>query len=525
MFRNFLLSTFRNLWRNKIHSLINIVSLCIGLTVFAFALLYVKQEVSYDRGWPNADNIYRLLLVQHGLPGQPGGVLDNPVARVFPSFTEYFAEDLARASRQVSVPVKLKDEAGTFNDGVLYEQMAFVDPEYVEIFTFELSSGSLDRVMSTPGLIAVSETYAKQHPHAAVLGNVITLESVYQGQMTYEVGAVYRLPQPLSANLNYQLLAPINESSLPIFGQGFAGWKSGSRIWFTLKPGVELSAFNALQPAYIDESVTAFNSFLKPGERVSDHLEFEFQPVTQMHFHPTNVETGGDPARVLTFALVGLLVLLVGCSNSVSLSLAGILERRREIGIRKAAGAVQSQIAIFYLGETVVLAFALAAGMLQLLLPVFTTQLSISSLPVPKLNDFLLLAGIAGLVGLLNGVYPALVLSGVKPELVLKPGATGGNSGSQAMRSLLVGFQFSMAIILLIGTLALYTQLVVVRNQPLGFNPDNLVFLNAGNSLGEQGSTLMQELAQIPGVQHVASVNMMPNQLASLAFNSASIVS
>src|SRR5688572_7522643 len=129
MLKHFLLNAFRLLWRNKTHSLINIASLSIGLTVFAFAFLYVKGELSYDRSWPDADRIHRLTLEQRGLPGSADGIMNNVVARAYPSITDYFSNEIDKITRVSNTAARLKD-----SESNAYWNFSFVDEEFTDIF-------------------------------------------------------------------------------------------------------------------------------------------------------------------------------------------------------------------------------------------------------------------------------------------------------------------------------------------------------------------------------------------------------
>ena len=240
------------------------------------------------------------------------------------------------------------------------------------------------------------------------------------GELELELAAIYRLPLPVSSASNISMFALLHEQLLPLFAlpgvERYVPWEQSVQVWAKLRTGVEVEDFNARLPAFVQQQIHNYDAALGADGRVSDHLFFRWQPITDIHFNPTAAEAvfgSGDVARVTTFAVIGLLVLLVGCSNSVSLSLAMAIERRREIGVRKAAGALPSDIARQQLGESLLLsllALVPAFGALELLLPPFQTLM-----PTVRIDatwtDYLLLTLIAGGVGLACGAYPALVLS------------------------------------------------------------------------------------------------------------------
>ena len=523
----FLFGILRNLWRSKLNSLINIASLALGLAVFAFAFLYVKKELSYDRSWPDAQNIYRLVVDQRGVPGSPDGSFTSVNTRAYAALVENYQGHIERIAKAYTATVK---PAGTPSSN--YVNMAVADPVFIELFQFDVISGSLDDVFAVPGFVAVEESYANSFPDRLTIGSTIELESNFIGtggvrtSISYQVAAIFRARETLSPNLDYRLLTLMHDYSLGLYSQGMRMWQDSHQIWLRFRPGVDITEFEALMPAFIDRVVTAFNTTLPPGERISEHLFYRFQPLTDMHLNPVGNELGrGDRNRVLTVAVLGLLVLLVGCSNSISLSLATVLERRREIGIRKSAGALPGNILVQYLGEAVllaVLALLPALALVNLLLPPFVTLLRVTGGLELAAADYAALVAIAVVVCLLSGAYPAFVLSRVKPQLVLKAGAVGQGRGTQRTRTLLVGFQFCFALTLMIATLALYAQLQTAREQPLGFNPDNLLFVavTSDTERSAQGG-LLDELRKIPGITLAGSVGMPPNAYAQGSAGSA----
>lgn len=531
MLRNFLLGATRNLWRNKLNSLINIASLALGFAVFSFAFLYIKRETGINHGWPDADRIHRLVIDQRGLPGSTDGTFDSVNARVFPAFVDGFPDIIDRATR---VYPSQHRQAGVENGN--YHQMAFVDRDFADIFQHEVVSGSLEQVLQEPGFIAVSTAVAERNgwtlgTSVTFLRNAIVNGVQQEGQATFEVAAIYRVPPNISQPTNFQMLALIHDSAQALFPQGDLPWNNSNRIWLKLKPGTDLNTLHASLPTFIDRVVTAFNENLPPGDRISNHLTYRLQPVTDMYFNPTGLEgpVAGDAGKVLTIAAIGILVLLAGCSNVVSLSLAAVLDRRREIGIRKANGASPTDIAGQHVGEALLLALLSLVPALLLvdwLLVPFATLLNIRRGMNAGAGDYFILVLIAMLVGLLNGAYPALVLSRVKPQQVLKAVEIGSGRSNVRLRTLLVSCQYCFALSLMIGTLALFAQLQVVRAQPLGFNPDDVLFLRSSSQQEfDRSAGLSGELALVPGVATLVQLLLPPNTNFPLTVNSLNLAS
>lgn len=538
MLRNFLITAFRNVWRSKIHSLINIVSLTTGLTVFAFAFVYVKNELSYDRGWPEAERIHRLTLEQKGLPGNPDGTFNTVVARAYPSIKEYFADEFDAITRAYAFSVQMVQEDGKpepFSRG-----LTFVDPAYADIFRMPMVAGSLENVLAAPGLVALEASLAESLGERAALGRRLQFTTGFGTPVEYEVGAIYRLPQPVSATLRPQMLTLISDYSLPLFNREgsnmrAAYWENSVQVWLRLNDDVSTDAFNAMQPEFIQNVVTAYDTALGEDRKISDHLFYEWQPVTAIHFNPVSTESFnsygiGNAGRVASFAVVGLLVLLAGCSNAVSLNLAAAMGRRKEIAIRKASGAMQKDIMLQHVGESVLfmlVVFIPTVAVLHFLQP-HLSRLSPVTFAYSVLQfsplDYVWLAVISLATGLANGVYPALILSRVKPHSALKSSG-GSGMGGQRLRSFLVSIQFFFASLLLIGTAALYAQLQTTLNQPLGFNKENLVHMWMTNDQQRANSrALADALLQVPGIESLANAGNPPNINMPLAFNSVQLL-
>lgn len=516
MTRLFVVAALRNLLRHKLQTLINIASLATGLTVFGFAFLYVEQEMSYDRGWPDGERVHRLTLEQRGFPGLPDRSYFASLARSYTRLMDRFGDEFENATRVYPGAARVPEsEAMT--------SLWYVDPDFVDILRPEVIEGDLVRAVSGPGFFAVEEEFAERAGLIGRVGERIALAGYAGDELEFELAAIYRLPRPVSPATNFPMLTLMHNYALPLFyGAGQEGrsapWENQVQVWVKLREGLSTAAFNALQPEYIQQTVRDYDEALGPERRISDHLFYNWQPVEDIHFHPLTTETVnsgasyGDLARVATFAAVGVLVLLVGCSNSISLSLAAALERRREVGVRKAAGALPQDILWQRLGESVLLALLAlipAVATLELLLPAFQALLPFVDVDA-GLREYTLLAAIAVLVGLACGIYPALVLSSTRPQAVLRSGAAGKARGGVPLRSLLVAVQFFLASMLLIGTSALYLQLAVTRSQPLGFDASNVLLL-AQNQPSVAFSALRTELAKLPGVVQVIPGSTPPN--------------
>lgn len=530
MFIHFILNFGRNLRTHKTLSLINICSLAVGLTVFAIASLYVQRELSVDHSWPNADRIHRLVIQRQGLPGSPDGFGYNIDPGSYQALLSYFSGQIDAASRLTSAPVQLQvgeEERREINF------LSFVDPEFDTVFNMEVLAGNLTNVLASPGLIALSEAMAMALGDAGQVGQRLLVRTPYSGgEQDFEIGAIVRLPKPSSHSID--MLTVISDYAGALFmTPPSAPWEVATPVRLLLVPGAETLDINEQIPLFV-QSTLATNFEQVDVENISDHLFYELQPLREIYLNRRGFEENGlnfgDKAKVTTFAVVGLLVLLVGCSNSASLSIANALRRRKEIGIRKVLGAGKKAIMLSYLGESVLLtllSLGLALVLQELLLTPVLTLLNINGELSPTLANNALLLAIALLAGLVNGTYPAFVLSGLQPQSILQSSLGGGSKGMFRARVFLVGGQLALTTMFLAIAFSLFTQLMVVRTQSLGYDHENLLLLLIPPSPSvPSASVLSNNLQALPGVVAAAPmVTVPPNMNLPLNINAFNLVS
>lgn len=524
MFWHFVLNFGRSLRANRTLTLINIMSLALGLTVFGIASLYVQRELSYDQKWPNAERIHRIVVQRQGLPGSADGFSTSIDPRSYQLLLDNFSEQIEASTRQSWLPVQV--QVGETKSAVIF--LALVDSSFPDIFPLEVIEGSLARVLQNPGLIALSDVRADAFGDLGRVGQRVLVNAPYGGgEQEFEVGAIVRVPE-LTA-LPFDMLTAIGDHAAALA----APWEAAAPVRLLLERGVSTREFTDQMPSFVERVLAVDNSALQIDD-ISEHLFYRLQPFHEIYLNRMGFDESmvvfGDKSKVITFAAVGLLVLLVGCSNSASLSFANALRRRREIGIRKAAGAGSRSIMLHYLGESVLLslaACALALVLQELLLVPLQALLNISGELSPGWADYGLLVTVAVLIGLLNGVYPAFTLSRLRPQSVLETEVTASGKGSSRAGALLVGGQFTLTVIFLASALVLYTQLTVAQAQPLGYDYQNLLFFSYPQSTGVPNATVIANSVQnLPGVEvAIPLVTAPPNMNLPLNFNVANLVS
>jgi len=527
MLKHHLLTILRQLNKRRLYAGISLLSLTVGLTVFCLIVLHVRHELSFNAGWPEAERIYRLTHKQGGT-----GATLPPSQGFSPEFTlniTNYIGDFVDAYAEVTSLSSLIEDIDS-EQGL---QLKIVEPPFLEIFQPPVLAGSLETVMQAPGFIALERAAAERLYGSvdAAMGKTIELSGArvifsvpgfQPGQPTsFEVAAVFEQPETVSSATRLESLAPKNDYSLNLFPSVQGIRNLGLNLWVKLPEGMDPETVNTQLDRYLDEYLitTRTNTELRGGT-YSELFDFKLQPLSDVYFSQgMNEFPNGDRTRLLTFGVVALLVLVAGSSNVVSLGLAAAMERRREIGIRKAVGALQQSVMAQFIGEALVLsllALVPTVALVHLLHGAFANLLSITSMPDPGLVEIALMTAICVSVGLLNGLYPALVLARVKPVAVLKAGSVHSRMRRFNLRGLLVMAQFCFSVVLLVVTLGLYVQLWVTRNQPLGFDVDNLAVASVNFDMlrtrPDLGPVFANELATVPGISASSPILSMPGR-------------
>ncbi|HVI45002.1 MAG TPA: ABC transporter permease [Chitinophaga sp.] len=510
MFRNYLKIAARNLWRNKGFSAINIIGLAIGLAVCLLITLYVTDELSYDRFNEKAGRIYRVnadFLVngsafqERYTPGQLGAVLQQE----FPGIENYVRILAARQG------ILVKKGEQTFRE----KNIMLADSTLFNIFTVPMIAGDPRTALTQPDGMVISESAAvKYFGSTDVVGKTLLTDNT----ITYRITGVIR---------NFPAASHIH----PDFIKAMVGteesrndnWMSDIFDTYLLaKPGPGEQEINRyLREAtlrYMDKPLKAMTgSSIAEIEKSGGHFGYYAMPLTKIHLYSTltnEIEPSGNIQYVYIFLVAAVLILLIACVNFMNLSTARSAGRSREVGVRKVLGSHRGNLVAQFLVESVVtssIALVLAGGIAVLLLP-FLNQMAGKEISTAVLLNRWLVPGAVGVVlvvGFLAGSYPAFYLSSFEPVKVLK-GKLAAGMKAGGMRNALVVFQFSTAIILMIGTLVIYSQLDYIRNRKLGYNREQVLVLHDVSALGTHAKTLRQEVLQLPGVASGTMTRELP---------------
>ncbi|MCB9048353.1 MAG: ABC transporter permease [Lewinellaceae bacterium] len=506
MFRNYLKTAIRNLWRFRGYTLINILGLAIGVACVLLILLYVQTEVGFDRFHEKRDRIYRLTLsisnpqTKENLQRAIGPYRLAEEMKV--DFSDFTLIRFASQSREL---IELDEELFT------EEGFAFVDPEVFQVFHFPLLSGSPDHVLDKPYSVVLSQSAARKYFREA---NPIGKSLLIRDQPFEVTGVMEDIPD--NSQLKFEVLASMNCARQVFSRIVLENWGEGYVETFAMIP-------EGKQPADYEKALTAFvDAKLEGWEQFSPRIAM--QPLSKMYLHSKDIAsffTGGDIIYVYAFSLIALFILLIACINYMNLATARSSVRAREVGMRKVVGASRYQLIGQFLSESTLLALIaliLAIGIVYFTLPAFNS-LADRHISFSLLDNWGLLAGLVGivlLIGIAAGSYPAFLLSAFRPVAVFSGQLQQGFKGG-VLRKALVSFQFMTSIFLLIITGVVYQQLEYCRNMDLGFDKEHLVLLpGTPTEMRSQYNQFAEQLAANPRiVSSAASSRVPPGSLSS----------
>jgi len=527
MFKNYIKIAFRNLQKQKAYSIINIVGLTIGITCCLLIVLFVLDELSYDRHHEKADQIYRVAVKSRfGNQDLNEAVSSDLMAKTL--VQEY--PEVIQATRLIHTPnmlVRYQDKA--FNE----TQFLWVDSTFFEVFSVRMLYGDPKTALKDHHTVVMTEATASKYFDnlADAIGQIVN----------YEDGTPYRVSgivenSPVNSHFHYGMLCPL--SSWEWRYPGF--WLSHYMYtYIVLQKDYPPEQLEAKFPKLIEKFVAPHihrraNMTLDQFYQSGGKIEYYMQPITAIHLHShisRELEANSDIKYVYIFSLIALFILLIACINFMNLSTAKSINRSREVGMRKVLGSLKSQLVKQFLLESILFAtVALLCSLffVELLLPYFN-QISGKQLSVDYFTHWFFvpsLFAVVVVVGIMAGSYPAFFLASFKPIVVLKKSNTRGTSGSSFMRSLLVVFQFTISIILFIGTFIVYNQMHYIQNKRLGFDKENILVIKRGWAIGQKPDGSPQEpianktvfdvfrndLLQNPQILSVAGAGSLPGK-------------
>ncbi len=506
MFKNYVKIALRNFLKHKGFSFINIFGLAIGVACCLLIVLYVLDEVSYDQYHEKADQIYRvgiLGFVNNNL--FHGVVTPSPMAKTL--VDEYPEVTAATRLRNFGFPVF------RYKDKVFSEERVFwVDQSFFDVFTVHFIKGDPKTALAQPNTIVLTRSMAlKYFGDEDPVGKSLNADKRRDYLVT---GVVEDVPR--NSHFHYDFLAALvtyEASRRPI-------WVSNNYYtYFVMQEGASPEAFEPklaeLVRKYVGPQIQqaagiTLEQFFASGGK----WDYFVQPMTSIHLHSHldyELEPNGDIAYVYIFSIIAVGILLVACINFVNLATARAATRAREVGIRKTVGSNRGQLIRQFLSETTLMSFfavLLALVAVQFLLPLFNNVTG-KELAIPYFQNMFtipLLLGLVLFIGILAGTYPAFFLASFDPVVVLKTEMS-GRSKKSSLRNILVVFQFTVSIVLIVGTVIVSRQLSYIQNRNLGFNKEQVVIVEKTDDIGNQVPAFRQELLKNPNVISATNTN------------------
>ncbi|MFL5810772.1 MAG: ABC transporter permease [Flavisolibacter sp.] len=498
MIRNYLKIAFRNLWRHKVFSFINIMGLTVGMSACFLIFLYIKFELSYDAFHEKADRIYRIVADIK----TPTEVIKagGPSWAVPPNAKDEFSE--------IQAFTRIAEDKELIRKGDIKfqeEHSLWADSAFFDIFDFKLLKGNPHTALKEPFSIVFSQTAAKKYfGNEDPMGKTLLITG--EGHPAIVTGIMKDVPE------NSQIKADVVISMSTIIKQWNHGLDSqwgnyGAQAYVLLTPNADAKKLQSKFPAFLEK---------RNGTEMKKSQMFAtlfLEPLKDVYLRSTrNGSKTGNINNVYIFSIVAIFILLIACINFVNLTTARSAERAKEVGIRKVVGAARSQLARQFIGESVIIcciAFILAVGLSSLLLPWFN-QLAGKTISTGILEQgkYLLILFLAALgIGLIAGIYPALVLSSFKPVVVLKGRFATGTRGILLRKGLVIA-QFSISIALIIGTIVVYNQMKYMRSRDLGFSKDQMMVVDTNGDPGKDAFN--QAIRSIPAVKATAMSSSAP---------------
>jgi putative ABC transport system permease protein len=493
MLKNLIKTAFRHIRKYPGYSLLNVLGLTLGITSALFLIIYVSDELSYDRYHENADRIYRV----SSKITEPDDQFTWNVAQIpmGPQVVQDYPE-VQSFVRFINMPRSLyKYEDKEY----IEEDFYYADSTLFDIFSYKVIKGEVHTAVKDPGKIVLTETAAARYfGNADPIGKTLTA-----GDNTFEVTGII---EDVPSNSHFRFDAVSARNNLP---KQLGSWGNFGVFTYLLFPqNYDVKAFvTKIQGMYDAHMKTIF-------EPLKIKIEYILEPITKIHLYSTNPgepEPTGSITYVIIFGIVALFLILIAAMNYMNLSTARSSRRAREVGLRKVVGSRRGPLVAQFLSESVILtliSLLLSIILLIILLPKFNLlagkSFNLSTLVSPIVIISVL--GIVLLTGILGGSYPAFFLSRFSPLTVLKGEITQGSAGS-IFRKILVVIQFTISVAMIVCTMVVFRQLKYLKNMDQGFNQENVLTLELNQGMVRKYPVLKLALLENNEIKYVTSTN------------------
>jgi putative ABC transport system permease protein len=510
LIKNYFKVAIRHILKHKGFSFINIVGLAIGIACSVLILLYVSHELSYGKFHEKADRIYRLAL--------RASIGDTKISQTLSS-SETFRR-LQMDSPEIVAGVKILKLDGTpvvFKGNTFYEQKFFaVDDTFFDIFTFPLIHGDLRTVLTEPNTMVISEATALRYFGSMdAVGKILRADFSFNStRIDFKITGISE-NVPDNSHFHYDFL--VSSSSFPALINN-KDWSANNFItYLLLQDGISQEVFDEKLKEFVRNYLgrERFDAWVAEG----NYWELYLQPLTGIHLNSDlngEFEANGNATYVYIFLIVSLIILFIACINFMNLSMAKSSLRAKEVGMRKVVGSNRSGLVLQFLSESLVLSFiSLAIGLVivVILLPFYGNLIG-RQLEIHLFDNWFVFPSLLGLglgVGLVSGSYPAFFLSSFKPITVFR-GISAGSKGNSWLRNILVIFQFTISIFLIIGTLVVNQQLKFFQNTKLGFDKEQVLVVQNPGALENNTAPFKETLCKHSSIVDVSGSNTLPGR-------------
>jgi putative ABC transport system permease protein len=499
MLKNYLKIALRNLLRQKSYSAINIAGLAIGISCFILILLFIFDEMSYDKFHSKANRIYRLIeKIDNEGQGEESSSCPLPVMQAV--LTEYpiYVEEAVRVFNFQQPTFSLQIDDRKFNERKIF----FVDSTFFKIFDYKFVEGDKEQALNGPNSIILTKQMADKYFGK---GNALGKTLIWEGNFNLQVTGIIE-EVPAQSHLHFDAL--ISFSTIRVFtGPGFGtNW-----IWNPAWTYILLR--EGIKPENIEKEFPEFIEKYYP-DNIKAQVTHYLQPLLDIHLKSKldyEIEPNNDLTTVYIFGIVGILILLIACINFMNLATARSAKRSREVGMRKVLGAERKQLIWQFIGESILITFIsviVSLLLIELILPLFNSlaakEIEFSLISNPLMILILLVVGLV--VGIVSGTYPAFFLSSTVPIKTLKS-KIDPRSKSIVLRKILVVMQFGISICLIIGTIIVYEQLSFLRSASLGFDQSEVLIIPTRPAMLQQIQAFKDELIRNKNISSVTVMN------------------
>ncbi|MFC2156876.1 ABC transporter permease [Acidobacteriota bacterium] len=495
MFKYYFKTAVRNLVKFKSISSINIIGLSVGMAVCILLMLYVQDELSYDRYHQHSDRIFR--------------ILQNDSPFTSPQVSELASVNFPEIERSARILIRNQSMIQYKEKQFIEKQFAYADPDLFSIYSFKLKKGNPATVLKQPFSIVISEAIANKYfGDEDPIGKVLRLANEYDHTIT---GVMEEMPH--NSHFRYNILATLAGSDQVFGSDWMSNWGWQNFITYLLvQESFSQTSFGKKLSAFVTE-----NRDFDEGEKPSTYT---LQALKDIHlysgFIDNDIQVQGNISYVLIFSGIGVLILLIACFNYVNLLTANATTRAKEVGIKKVVGSTRNQLVIQFIGESIVvllIALGVAIVFSYLCLPIFNTltgkTLSLAALFGSRM--VLCILGILVFTGFLSGFYPAFVLSSFQPIKTLKGIKSSGQTKLSLGRAI-VGGQFTISIILIICALLMTRQLHFLQTEKLGYDKEHIIVTEIHDTEESQKYEILKsELLQNSNVISVTAASRIPS--------------